>query len=818
MPPKPQIQIPALPQPSLDPQSPLTDLSDASPKKAKIPKKKKSDRAQEKLQHSLTTLIQRTTDAIVAARNEHSNAPQRRSIRKAASRRPEAFRAKLEALKLESLQGSVMLKEQVHAMIIAFENEISGVLGSSEEGPINAEAGFVTSDDPEPTTNVVPSSEDWRKDAAEFQKIVDTGFKDILGELSEESDTDRKHSQKRDLGKRKVHWEDVEEGKERLGQKEGKGGRKRTTEDNNLDGRSSKSKRTRESGKPNDSSTITQDKPLPKPRKARVLPTGNAVQKVLAPQGPSPIASLEQTAAAPPLAAVNLVIETPSFPLLPTPSPVAPSFLQPSPLVTRGEGLLKLWNLSAKRSMSLPPVPHHSNSFRASSLPSEALISFSITPKVEVSDVLPSFQWAPPPDENELRVATKEEMKELMEGVGDEFGAVKESLQNFSVEFSAKRGGSSNLAGHASKRQKSTSGDLGGFIVSDKNELDPDGDYEPVGDPSVKRRETVAAVDIRDQQKKKRKRGKGKGSIKGDIEQEEIKIDVPPGSDDEGVETKKGRGGRALDKHQSSWELGYETIGKAAHIREVDTTAITEALNNSIIAFFAGNAMDIDSRIWWARIAGLRPDAARMSYDLLIALLSSSLGNILCRFHFWLAKGQAALKPNAAYLNYIIDGLSGPRRMKSKAGDPDRVPGYMSCGCEEYPALLEYILWKEGSLEAKLWPEIESVEDETKVTEEKTMSVVKIVTEGWRGMVLDPRDRLAWYKLYMDTLGLDFLDLFTHDKKGRPIKNHEYNNLSKRITILTARKDAITQEDVRLRQEGGHGKSENAVASSSKVV
>ncbi|KAJ7576237.1 hypothetical protein C8J56DRAFT_1171603 [Mycena floridula] len=184
-----------------------------------------------------------------------------------------------------------------------------------------------------------------------------------------------------------------------------------------------------------------------------------------------------------------------------------------------------------------------------------------------------------------------------------------------------------------------------------------------------------------------------------------------------------------------------------------------ESLDNSIIAFFAKRKINLDAKTWFGRIVELRPDAAQMNYKLLVTLLMSSSGNILCRYHFFLHKGKAGSKPPATYTGYKITGLSGLRRMKEESSKKkinerinDWVPGFMSCGCEEFPALLEYILWKEGTVQTTLWSENEAAEME----EKRCTGTLTTMTGSW----------LVWYKLYMDTLGLSFMDLFIHNDKG----------------------------------------------------
>ncbi|KAJ7584900.1 hypothetical protein C8J56DRAFT_892599 [Mycena floridula] len=129
------------------------------------------------------------------------------------------------------------------------------------------------------------------------------------------------------------------------------------------------------------------------------------------------------------------------------------------------------------------------------------------------------------------------------------------------------------------------------------------------------------------------------------------------------------------------------------------------ALDQELVCFFRGKGLGIDTRMWWTRIPELHPDAATMNYSFLVALITTMRNNASCRAHTFLTKGEAGGEPTALYKKYQLTGLSGPQCMKSSADDPDvpdREPGYMSCGCDELPALFEWIMWKTGYIVATL--------------------------------------------------------------------------------------------------------------------
>ncbi|KAJ7578896.1 hypothetical protein C8J56DRAFT_897867 [Mycena floridula] len=869
MPPKLKVQVDLPAENAVTPSSPLSPLPAPENNKKAKSLSKKSLQAQRKLekqatifQQGLPTLLERTKNSIITARAELVIATQRRSsARKATSLRPQAFHSKLEALKLESLYGAATLKDEVHALIDAFEEEIRSQTDPAdrvEEQGENAalpDSSIEIKPTPEATRSrpmhEVNTSEigpdEWEKDLKDFQQaVVDLqrdGFNGMDGDDSMDLEAEglaknayfESEDELEDSARVKVYQDkqDMVKKGDNAKARDGKGpseekSSSRPAEVNNPGG----NRKSFYSRKPRPLPVGAARKSIVRISSEAAASLGSSAGATREPSIPvSPEATASPVSLHPP-SGVSPSREEPVVPpLLPAANPTASSI--PPKICYEVAPLPKRWRPITSRTSSLPPVQHdHSITLRASSLePSLLPSSATIVPKIEISDVLPSLQWPGSPGEGQMRLATKEETKDLMLGLGD-FAAENFNFAAFFANGKKMRqeGSSGHHAGHRSKALD----DLAGFIVQDDDTIDPDSDYEPnveqpvasgdiwkgtgaeTGNESVKGQGVVAVKKAKSSSKK------GAGAMRkrtddSDIEREEINVDVGADSDEE-IEgaRRSGRGVRCFDKFIDIWSKGYEQLKNKR--RSIDRAEITKSLDDSIIAFFAERKIDPEAKTWFGRIAELRPDAARMNYKLLVALLTSSSGNILCRYHFFLHKGKAGSKPPATYTGYKITGLSGPRRMKEESSKKkmnerinDRVPGFMSCGCEEFPALLEYILWKEGTVQTTLWSENEAAEME----EKRCAGTLTTMTEGWRGMVIDPRDRLVWYKLYMDTLGLGFMDLFTHNDKGMPIKNHEYNNLCKRIDVLSARKADIEKEEARLLRGGRN--EPNAVASSSKV-
>ncbi|KAJ7583749.1 hypothetical protein C8J56DRAFT_1054276 [Mycena floridula] len=159
------------------------------------------------------------------------------------------------------------------------------------------------------------------------------------------------------------------------------------------------------------------------------------------------------------------------------------------------------------------------------------------------------------------------------------------------------------------------------------------------------------------------------------------------------VETKPKRGVTVLEQVQKCWDTGVSLTNKP-----MDTKAIEKTLDKDLITFVAKPSLHVSSKT--------------------------------CR-------GEGASTPSAGYANAKITGLSGPRAMKNSQADKvTQAPGYLNCGCDEDPALLEVILWKEGSLKATLckdnWTEKE-------VKDGMPMKLLfKDVEEGWGNMIVDP--------------------------------------------------------------------------------
>ncbi|KAJ7582430.1 hypothetical protein C8J56DRAFT_894340 [Mycena floridula] len=205
-------------------------------------------------------------------------------------------------------------------------------------------------------------------------------------------------------------------------------------------------------------------------------------------------------------------------------------------------------------------------------------------------------------------------------------------------------------------------------------------------------------------------------------------------------------GQRPLDTHLESWEDGVDYAAPKSKKKIVFS-----------LAQVTGKSLGIDTRMWWTRVPDLCAEAARMTYKLLVALVTST-------------RGEAGGEPTALYKKYQLTGLSGPRQMKSADDEdvPSREPGYMSCGCDEHPALLEWMLWKEGLIHATLCND-EGDKDK--------------LCEGWHGPYAAE-----------DLEGLDFMDLFIHDDNGLPIPDHEHRNLTLRIKALSVRKQILEKE------------------------
>ncbi|KAJ7575828.1 hypothetical protein C8J56DRAFT_900443 [Mycena floridula] len=165
------------------------------------------------------------------------------------------------------------------------------------------------------------------------------------------------------------------------------------------------------------------------------------------------------------------------------------------------------------------------------------------------------------------------------------------------------------------------------------------------------------------------------------IKNAKLKVEEDTGTEEEkagkheksGV--KGGQGDRPLDVYLESWEDRVDHLPASGKTKRTsDPDAITRALNAKIICFFGNKPLGCDTKLWWCHV----PSAAGA----------------------WLA---------AIYAKCDVTGLAGPRHIKDKLADGiQHKPGYMSCGCEEQLALLEYILWKEGQVQSTLCFELPS--------------------------------------------------------------------------------------------------------------
>ncbi|KAJ7589328.1 hypothetical protein C8J56DRAFT_888915 [Mycena floridula] len=178
--------------------------------------------------------------------------------------------------------------------------------------------------------------------------------------------------------------------------------------------------------------------------------------------------------------------------------------------------------------------------------------------------------------------------------------------------------------------------------------------------------------------------------------------------------------------------------------------------------------------------------------------------------HSLTTKGAAAEQGDATYYGHDITGRSGPRKFKLKLDDKvEREPRFLSCGCEEVPAMLEVILWKEGTLHMTI-VDAEGRED---------------ISGPWRAMVVHLRDRLYWCHLHLQTLGVEFNDFFTHNDDGMPKPFHQLETLEKRIAALTEERDSMQDQIAARTAAKGKGSEkkekvlemEKPVASSSKL-
>ncbi|KAJ7576203.1 hypothetical protein C8J56DRAFT_1062321 [Mycena floridula] len=650
MPPKLKVQVNLPAENAVAPSSPLSPLPAPENNKKAKSLRKKLLQAQHKLekqatifQQGLPTLLERTKNSIITTRAELVIAAQHcSSARKATSLRLQAFHSKLEALKLELLYGAATLKDEVHALIDAFKEEIGSQTDRVEEQGENV-ALPDSSIEIEPTLEATRShpmhevNTSGQMNGRRTRAVVDLqqdGFNGIDGDdpMDLEAEGHAKNAyfesedELEDLAHIKVYQDkqDMVKKGNNVMARDGKG----PSED-------------KLSSQPAEVNNPGGKRKSFYPRKPRPLPVGAARKPIVcisskatvslgsipgATREPSIPISPEATASPvslrPPLG-VSLSQEEPVVPpLLPAANPTASSI--PPKICYEVAPLPKKWRPITSRTSSLLPVQHdHSTTLCASSLePSFLPSSATIGPKIEISDVLPSLQWPGFPGEGEMRLATKEEAKDLMLGLGD-FAA--ENF-NFAAFFAngkkmCQEGSSGHHAGHRSKALH----DLAEFIVQDDDTIDPDSDYQPNVDVKGQ-----GAVSVK---KAKSLLKKGAGAMRkraddSDIEWEEINVDVSADSDEEieGVKRK--------------------------------------SLDDSIMAFFAKRKIDPDAKMWFGRIVELHPDAAQMNYKLLVTLLMSSSGNILCRYHFFLHKGKAGSKPPATYTGYKITGLSGNRALK----------------------------------------------------------------------------------------------------------------------------------------------------------
>ncbi|KAJ7585723.1 hypothetical protein C8J56DRAFT_1053026 [Mycena floridula] len=505
--------------------------------------------------------------------------------------------------------------------------------------------------------------------------------------------------------------------------------------------------------------------------------------------------------------------------LTPKSSPEIPTVNETSPLPQTGDELLESPKMSQGQAYGF-------NMFSPPSSPSKPVLSIDVpSPKVLRGDLSPlsplggctespigasvanepEFPTHSPPadvspveqepgqamksdEEPELRLIKPEDIEVLTANIG-KWGLPKSQLEEKSVP----KGNQKRI----SKTSNELDGfsDLNDFIIEDTIDGDDDdGEFHPdenqgdSGEEDGGERMDPALGISQGERDRPGEEGAGEGS------------DVKPV-----VDAVVKAGGSIVEEDSNSWAEGFDSRTN----KVIDPNALTRKLGEDARSFYArqqlqmvtgiikGHPLLSDApRVWWMRVAEMLPHLARESKALLTALMSNSKGNISCRWHSLTTKGAAAKQGDATYYGHDITGRSGPRKFKLKLDDKlkvEREPGFLSCGCEEVPAMLEVILWKEGTLHTTI------VDDDGR----------EDVSEPWRAM----------------TLGVEFNDFFTHNDDGTPKPFHRLETLEKRIAALTEERDSM-QDQIAARTAAkgkGSGKKEmvlemeKPVASSSKL-
>ncbi|KAF8068011.1 hypothetical protein FPV67DRAFT_1359797, partial [Lyophyllum atratum] len=129
----------------------------------------------------------------------------------------------------------------------------------------------------------------------------------------------------------------------------------------------------------------------------------------------------------------------------------------------------------------------------------------------------------------------------------------------------------------------------------------------------------------------------------------------------------------------------------------------------------------------------LLPEAATISRNLALHILTSSRDNIQCLYH-----SKSKYFANSGPGPFAISGTPGPKRTRPNEKAEE---GFLNCGCPVDAALLDFLIWKvwKVSLSAPGKPTL---------------------FEGMGSQVLEPRTRLFIKQALVDYAGLQLDDLY----------------------------------------------------------
>lgn len=169
-----------------------------------------------------------------------------------------------------------------------------------------------------------------------------------------------------------------------------------------------------------------------------------------------------------------------------------------------------------------------------------------------------------------------------------------------------------------------------------------------------------------------------------------------------------------------------------------------------------------------ARAAGFLPETATTSRALALHVMTANTtGNLICPYHHRYDKAGVFCDSKGGKLGkYDFTGTPGERNLNIPKEGVVVVPpqGYMHCGCEISPVLLEFYLWKTTELYSPFF-------------EGK---------EGWMRELLDPRQRALTMTAFTEWTTLTVDDLYNRGSDGKERLSSEVIGIQ--IERLTAKK------------------------------